>query len=199
MDCIDFEPYRIDFEGDKGSPCIDLSKKEARRFLDEIADGRVFSSIFLASVLNSVPFPKDRMAVLAIVHALSSKDTAVYGTCRDISDFNYEYGGVRNANYFVFDSESGVRVGDIIKAPKVQKFHTQEEAEAMFTRLWKAIDYWPGGNVFYFKLSSPKGVNSKVLAQAIELEFNLPYEDNSRMDLVQHAKACFGKRLGLKL
>ena len=205
MDCIDFEPYRIDFEADKGKPCIELSKSEARRFLDDIANGEPFNSIFLASVMNSIPFPKDRMAVLAIVNALSSKDTCVYGTCRDISDFNYEYGGIRNANYFVFDSEPGVRVGDIIRNPKIQKFHTQEEAESMFTRLWKTSEYWPGGNVFYFKLSHPKGVNPKVLAQAIELEFDLPYGPDpshpkgSTMGLVDYAKKAFSKRLGIKI
>lgn len=199
MDCIDFEPYRIDFEKDRGKPCPELSKSEARRFLDEVADGRRFTSIFLASVLNSIPFPKDRMAVLAIVHALSNRDTVIYGTCRDVSDFNYEYGGIRNANYFVFDSEPGVRVGDIIRNPKIQKFHTQEEADAMFSRLWNKREYWPGGNVFYFKLSAPKGINLKVLAQALELEFDLPYSDGSTMDLVKHAKACFGKRLKVKL
>lgn len=199
MDCIDFEPYRIDFEADKGKPCPELSKREARRFLDEIADGRRFTSIFLASVLNSIPFAKDRMAVLAIVHALSDRDTAIYGTCRDISDFNYEYGGIRNANYFVFDSEPGVRVGDVVKNPKLQKFHTQEEADAMFSRLWNKRDYWPGGNVFYFKCTAPKGMNPKVLSAALEMEFDLPYADNTRMDLVSHAKKCFGKRLKVKL
>lgn len=200
MDCIDFEPYRIDMEKDKGKPCPDLSKREARRFLDEIADRkRRFTSIFMASVLNSIPFPKDRMAVLAIVHALSSKDTVIYGTCRDISDFNYEYGGIRNANYFVFDSEPGVRVGDVVRNPKIQKFHTQEEADAMFGRLWNGRDYWKGGNVFYFRLSAPKGLNPKVLSEALELEFDLPYSDGTTMDLVEHAKACFGSRLKIRL
>jgi hypothetical protein len=199
MNCTDFEPYRIDFEKDKGKPCPELSKKEAERFLDDIADGRRLDSIFLASVLNSVPFPKDRMAVLAIVHALSTKDTCVYGTCRDISDFNYEYGGIRNANYFVFDSEPGVRVGDVIRNPKIQKFHTQEEADAMFSRLWNKREYWPGGNVFYFKLSAPKGVNLTVLSKALELEFDLPYADSSTMGLVEEAKRVFGKRLSAKI
>ena len=199
MDCIDFEPYRIDFDKDKGKPDIDLSKREAKRFLDQVADGRKFTSIFLASVLNSVPFPKDRMAVLAIVHALSGKDTVIYGTCRDITDFNYEYGGIRNANYFVFDSEPGVRVGDVMKNPKIQKFHTREEADAMFARLWNKRDYWPGGNVFYFKLTAPKGINPKVIGQALELEFDLPYADGSRMGLVKEAKVAFSKRLGVKL
>lgn len=205
MDCIDFEPYRIDFAGGNRVPDPELSKAEAMRFLGQIADGRKFTSIFLASVMNSIPFPRDRMAVLAIVHALSDKDTVIYGTCRDVSDFNYEYGGIRNANYFVFDSEPGVRVGDVVKNPKIQKFHTREEAEAMFSRLWGQRDYWPGGNVFYFRLAAPKGINSKVVAQALELEFDLPYAPcpahpkGSRMGLVQYAKECFGKRLGMNL
>lgn len=199
MDCIDFEPYRIDFEKDKGKPCPDLSKAEASRFLDQIADGRRFDSIFLASVLNSVPFARDRMVVLSIVHALSTKDTVIYGTCRDISDFNYEYGGIRNANYFVFDSEPGVRVGDIVKNPKLQKFHTQEEADAMFKRLWNKSEFWPGGNVFYYKLSSPKGVNPDVLSRALELEFDMPYADGTTLGLVAKAKQVFGQRLKVKL
>ena len=196
MHCVDFEPYRIDMEGEKGAPNIGLSKREARRFVQEIADGPKFTSIFLASVLNSIPFATDRMAVLAIVNALSDKDTVVYGTCRDISDFNYEYGGIRNANYFVFDSEPGVRVGDVMRSPKIQKFHTQEEASAMFNRLWNKVEFWPGGNIFYFRLSAPKRYNAVVLGKAIEIEFNLPYADGTRMDLVTEAKAAFAKRLG---
>lgn len=199
MQCCEFEPYRIDPESDVGTPSPEYSKKKAKQFLDEISDGRRFTSIFLASVMNSIPFPQDRMAVLAIVHALSNKDTCIYGTCRDISDFGYEYGGIRNANYFVFDSEPGVRIGDVMRNPKVQKFHTQEEAETMFSRLWNKREFWPGGNVFYWKLSSPKGVNPSVLSKALEIEFNLPYADGTTMNLVKEAKAAFGKRLGVKL
>jgi hypothetical protein len=197
MRCAEFEPYRIDPTADNGIPSPEYSKSKAKEFLDEVADGRRFTSIFLASVMNSVPFPQDRMAVLAIVHALSDKDTCIYGTCRDISDFNYEYGGIRNANYFVFDTEPGVRIGDVMRNPKVQKFHTQEEAETMFSRLWNKREFWPGGNVFYWKLSSPKGVNTKVLAKALEIEFDLPYADGTSMGLVAYAKKAFGKRLGV--
>ena len=87
MACSEFEPYRIDPESGVGVPSPDYSRMKAREFLTEIADGRVFTSIFLASVLNSIPFPKDRMAVLAIVNALSSKDTVTYeigrASCRE--------------------------------------------------------------------------------------------------------------------
>lgn len=198
MDCIDFEPYRIDPDSGVGVPSPEYSRAKAKEFLGHVAAGKRFTSIFLASVLNSVPFPKDRMCVLAIVHALSDKDTNVYGTCRDISDFHYEYGGIRNANYFVFDSEPGVRIGDVMHNPKLQKFHTQDEADTMFKRLWNRTEYWPGGNVFYFRASAPKGINASVLSQALEFEFGLPFSDGSTMGLVSEAKAAFGKRLGLR-
>lgn len=200
IDAYDFEPFRIDPEGDVGVPSPAYSKEQARKFLTSISNPKLkFDSIFLCSVLNSVPFPEDRLAVLAIVHALCSRSTVVYGTCRDISDYNYEYGGIRNANYFTFDSEPGVRVGDVMRNPKLQKFHTPEEAQEMFGRFWKGVEFWPGGNVFYFKLTAPKGFNPQVVAQALELEFNLPYADNTVMGLVDHAKAAFSKRLMLTI
>lgn len=200
IDCIDFEPYRIDPEKARGKPDVELSIRKAGEFLELISDPeKRFNSIFLASVLNSIPFPKDRMAVLAIVNALSSFDTVVYGTCRDISDFEYEYGGIRNANYFVFDSEPGVRLGDSLHNPKIQKFHTQKEAKTMFDNFWKTADFWPGGNVFYFRVKNPKRANPKVLAQALEIEFDLPYSTGARMGLVDEAKEAFSKRLGLKI
>lgn len=199
MACSEFEPYRIDPDSDVGVPSPLYSKSMAKQFLDEVADGRHFSSVFMASVLNSIPFPQDRMAALAIVHALCSRDTGVYGTCRDISDFNYEYGGIRKANYFVFDSEPGVRIGDVMRNPKVQKFETQETADAMFSRLWLKREFWPGGNVFYWKLTAPKGVNPGVLSKALEMEFELPYSDGTTMGLSGYAKKSFGRRLGIDL
>ena len=200
FEALDFEPYRIDPQGDVGTPSPAYSKQMAGLFLEAVADASTeFDSIFLASVLNSIPFAYDRMCVLAIVHALCLKSTGVYGTCRDLSDFNYEYGGIRNANYFTFDSEPGVRVGDVMRSPKIQKFETQDSARAMFTRLWNGIEFWPGGNVFYYRLTQPKGSNPAVLGKALELEFDLPYADGTGMGLVKQAKAAFGKRLGIKI
>lgn len=200
INAIDFEPFRIDPDSEQGVPSPTYSRQQAKRFLDAVADPKVkFDSIFLCSVLNSVPFPEDRMCVLAIVHALSTRSTAIYGTCRDISDYNYEYGGIRNANYFTFDSEPGVRIGDVMRNPKIQKFHTQDEAKVMFGKLWKSVEMWPGGNVFYFKLSAPLGINPKVVGKALEMEFNLPYADGTTMGLVEYAKEAFGKRLMTKV
>lgn len=200
IDAIDFEPYRIDPDKDAGVPDADYSRQQAKRFLSQIADPkRRFDSIFLASVLNSVPFPADRLCVLAIVHALCSKQTVVYGTCRDISDFNYEYGGIRNANYFSLGTEPGVRLGDVARNPKIQKFETQDSARAMFSRFWKTIDFWPGGNVFYYRLADPMVFHPASVAKALEFEFDLPYKDKSTMGLAEEAKKAFSRRLGITL
>lgn len=197
IDAHDFEPFLIDPEADNGVPSPEYSREQARRFLRDVGDFKLkFDSIFLCSVLNSIPFLEDRLCVLAIVHALSTRATVVYGTCRDISDYNYEYGGIRKANYFTFDSEPGVRLGDVMRNPKIQKFHTQEEAREMFSRFWKGVEFWAGGNVFYFRLTSPIGVNVKVLAKALEFEFgNLPYSDGTTINLEKEAKEAFSKRL----
>lgn len=200
IDCLDFEPYRIDPEAETKKPDSKYSIKKAKEFLKKVEDpNHRFDSIFMASVLNSIPFPTDRMAALIIVHSLCSFNTTVYGTCRDISDFHYEYGGIRQANYFVFDSEPGVRLGDALANPKIQKFMTQAEADGMFSLLWKKRDYWPGGNVFYWRIAAPKRVNPKVLAKALELEFDLPYADGTRMGLAKEAKKAFSKRLGISI
>jgi len=198
MDAIDFEPYRILPDSGAGKPDPDYSRIKAKEFLQLIANPkRKFDSIFLSSVLNSVPFPEDRLMVLAIVHALCTRATAVYGSCRDIGDFSYEYGGERRSVYFTMDGEPGVRIGDIASCPKLQKFTSHEEARAMFSRFWKTIELWPNGNIFMFKLTNPIVANLKALGQSLDFEFNLPFLDGSRMDLAREARMAFARRLML--
>lgn len=200
MRAIDFEPYRVDPDLGNAEPSPTYSRDQARRFLRDISDPETkLDSIFMSAVMNSIPFPEDRLKVLVIVNALCEKGTAVYGTCRDISDFDYEYGGIRNAGFFVFDSEPGVRLGDIASRPKLQKFMSQDEADGYFKRFWKTTEFWKGGNVFFFKLTDPLRPNPAILAKALEFEFDMPFRDGSRLGLVAEAKEAFGKRLGVKI
>ncbi|ALT58044.1 hypothetical protein FDG94_gp052 [Pseudomonas phage SM1] len=198
FEAMDFEPYRVDPVLNEAEPSPDYSRSMAKQFLSAIADPRhKFDSIFMSAVMNSIPFPEDRLKVLVIVHALCRLDTSVYGTCRDISDFSYEYGGVRNGNYFVMDGEPGIRLGDINSRPKIQKFMTQDEARSYFDRFWNKVEFWEGGNVFFFRLSAPKAPNLKALGQSLDFEFgDLPFLDGSRMGLAKEARAAFAKRLG---
>lgn len=200
MRAIDFEPYLVDPDVGNAEPSVEYSRSQARRFLDAIRDPSfTFDSIFMSAVMNSVPFPEDRLMVLAIVNALCRRETCVYGTCRDISDFDYEYGGIRNAGFFVFDSEPGVRLGDIASRPKLQKFFSQEEADSYFKRFWLTTEYWKGGNVFFFKLSNPMRPHPASLGKALEFEFDLPFRNGEKLGLVDEAKQAFSKRLGIKI
>ena len=201
FDCIDFEPYRIPPDAEEKKPDPDYSRKKIVEFLQTISNpDKRFDSIFLASVLNSVPFPKDRIAVLLIVHALSSVKTCIYGTCRDLSDFHYSYGGIRQANYFVFDSEPGVRLGDAVANPKIQKFMTPDQLKTLTGMLWTDTKTYPGGNIFYFKSQYPKKVSIAALSQALELEFErLPYSDGTVLGLGELAIESFSNRLGVTI
>lgn len=201
INALDFEPYRIDPDAGNGVPSPSYSRQQAKRFLELVSDPKMkLDSIFLCSVLNSVPFRKDRMCVLAIVHALCTRATVIYGTCRDSSDYVYEYGGIRNANYFTFDSEPMVRLGDFMGNPKLQRFETHETAKAMFDNFWKISDFWPGGNIFYYRLSAPIGVNLKVLREALDFEFGeLPFKNGTTMGLAKEAREAFSRRLMTKV
>lgn len=201
MNAIDFEPYQVDPETQRGEPDIEYSRMRARQFLDAIADPNLqFDSIFLSAVLNSVPFPEDRLKVLAIVNALCSRQTKVYGTYRHISDFDYEYGGVRTAGFFVFDSEPGVRLGDIASRPKIQKFMDEAEADGYFKRFWLTTEHWKGGNVRYYMLSNPRGPSMAALGQSLDFEFGeLPFRNGERMGLAKEARKAFESRLQRKI
>jgi hypothetical protein len=201
IDCVEFEPYRLNPDSDSMKPDPAYSREKAAEFLHTIADPAVqFGSIFLASVMNSIPFPRDRQCVLAIVHAMCGFRTGVYGTCRDITDFEYEYRGIRNATYFKFDSEPGVRLGDALSNPKIQKFHTQEEFRQQAGFFWSSIETARGGNVFYWSALAPKKLNKAVLRAALEFEFGqLPYADGTILGLADLAIESFSSRLGVKL
>lgn len=198
IDALDFEPYMIDMAKNKSQPDLHLSRTRARQFLTMVGEGVPLDSIFLCSVLNSVPFAEDRLKVLCIVHALCGFGTKVYGTCRDISDYNYEYSGIRQANYFVFDTEAGVRIGDVMANPKIQKFHTINEADDMLSRFWVDRSFHKGGNVFYFSASCPKRVNYSALVTSLRFEFDLPFRDGT-LGLAEYAIDMFGQRLGVDL
>ena len=200
IECVDFEPYRINPDSEIQKPDPVYSRQKAREFLQTIATAdKPFGTVFLASVMNSIPFPRDRQCVLAIVHALCDIRTQVCGTCRDISDYEYEYSGIRNATYFKFDSEPGVRLGDALSNPKIQKFHTQEEFKQQAGFFWNKVETWKGGNVFYWRATAPKRKNPAVIRQALEFEFELPYADGHPMGMSEFAIECFSRRLGIEL
>ena len=198
-----FEPYFL-------AVGEDISKQESRkivlRFLDEISDGREFSSIFISSVFNSVPFMADRKCIATICSALSSPDTICVCWTQGVNSGNNRgiasEGNCKTLSRqlcFNVDYEANVVLGDFSSLPKVQKYHTKKEIYEIFSEVYEEILRLDIIDSFcYLEARRPK-LDVERLAKALEFEFDLPYPDGTRMGLVAEAKAAFSKRLGIEI
>ncbi len=192
-----FEPYHL---GQNNQIDKDKSLAIARNFLGDVEAGKGWDSIFISSVLNSVPFVEDREAIVQIVAACSSTKTRGYAwaTSQKRAAYNIDRQPVaqvqRKQIIFALDYEPGIYLGDFSEAPKVQKYHSAKEFYELFKTGFekvKVLDYTQDvASVF----GIPR-LDIEKLSKAIKLEFNLPYPDGSRMNLVAEAKAAFSKRL----
>lgn len=209
LQCSAFEPYYI-ATGD------DISKTESlkidRKFLAEIADGREFSTIFISSVFNSVPFMADRKCIATICSALSSPETICVCWTQGVNCGNNASiaSDVKSKNAsasmtFNVDYEPNVVLGDFVKLPKVQKYHSNREIYEIFSDVYENIYRLDQIDGFVYMeckgtkldVNNPEYLNK--LRSAFEFEFNLPYPDGTRSGLVEEAKAAFSKRLGVKI
>lgn len=181
------------------------SVENIREFLKAVASGREFSSIFVSSVLNSVPFFNDRLHITTICAALCSKNTlltlwvmnvnasALQNITTDvISESN------ANLNHFKLDYEENVILGSFQDKPKVQKFHTKKEIYDLLKNNFNDIKTVRYSDNYLVEAKQAK-VNIERLRLALEFEFNLPYPDGEKMNLVDEAKAAFSKRLGVEI
>jgi hypothetical protein len=199
-----FEPYRL---GDGGE--IDKTESLAltKKFLSDIRDGKQYSSVFISSVLNSVPFKKDREHIACIASALCNGGGRLYAcashenqstnrSSKGAAFLNSEH---RRRITFQLDYEPNITLGDFQDKPKVQKFHTEREFFDLFKQFFGAVEISVASNNVRAVCADPLPVNKKRLLKAIEFEFDLPYPDGSNMGLVDEAKKAFLKRIGVKL
>ena len=201
-----FEPYRMG-EGDQIDR--DMSVRLNREFLQVIATGKEYSSIFLSAVLNSVPFYEDRVHVVRILAALATEQTRVYASANaDTHNYwrNFKGRGALDrttgrTHGFVLDYEPGMKLGDLAGgSPKAQKYHSLEEFRDLFNLFFQNVEcgYYMR-QVVTAIASRPRPVEPAALRQSLEFEFNLPYPDGSRMGLGAEAVAAFSQRLGIAL
>jgi len=200
VDVTAFEPYRL---GENNSIDKPASLSLARKFLAAVAADKQFTSVFISSVLNSVPFRSDREHIACICAALCGKSTKLYATASSTKQI-----GIKNvkgndiisetnggALVFRLDYEPNITIGDFGDKPKVQKYHDPSEFYSLFKKYFHKVHVEE-------RLKNAhaicQGVNwpavKKDLAAALEFEFNLPYPDGSRMELVEEAKKAFGSR-----
>lgn len=201
MEVTAFEPYRL---GESDTIDKPASLALTRKFLKTIADGKEFSSVFISSVLNSVPFREDREKIVCICAALCSDKSKLYATASSTAQI-----GIRNVKgksvlsetngkslIFKLDYEPNITIGDFGDKPKVQKYHDSKEFYHLFKKYFirvKAAAMHQNAHVIC------QYVNWKAvlrdLKKALEFEFNLPYPDGSTMDLSKEALAAFKARL----
>ena len=201
--CSAFEPYFVT-AGEKIHK--EKSLEIGRKFLQEVASGVKYTSVFISSVFNSVPFMEDRKKIAVIAAALCYPAGQTICWCQSNNSGTFTVTKTKRINQrdarstlFDLDYEPNVTLGELSKHPKVQKGHLKEEMIDIFSRCFKTIkrlDYI--GTFWYLEATNPI-INPELLAEALDFEFNLPYPDGTNAGLSEAARAAFEKRLNIKL
>jgi len=199
LDVTPFEPYRLgpDSQIDKAES-IHLS----RQFLKAVATGKKFSSIFISSVLNSVPFEHDRRQIVTICSALCDGSCRLYACASSDNQTGWkslngkEYINATHQNNLTFrlDYEDNIQLGDISQTPKVQKYHSRRQFRELFETVFESVEISEQSNNVQAICRRPRAIDPASLRAALEFEFDLPYPDGSRMGLVNQAIDAFLKR-----
>ena len=207
VDAIAFEPFFLGLDNETID--TDGARTLTAKFLERVADGTQWDSIFMSSVFNSVPFLQDRLHVMNLIAALSSPQTKFY-TSAISSDsdrwHNHMQGDVKKGHDtisggFPLDYEPRIIVADIAAKPKVQKYHTPIEFKELVLNGFKNVETFNTAKNGLVQAvgSNPRVVSIDDLRAAIEFEFDLPHPSNKRRGMVKEAKDAFSKRLGVEI
>ncbi len=198
-----FEPYKIK----PGTNEIDKDEsiKMTTEFLEKIKTGYQWNSIFISSVLNSVPFLKDRAHIVRILSASAYPKAKVFVWAMSIKQHQYLDLQMQSLNQkcsksiqFKLDYEPGIILGGFSEKPKVQKFHTPIEIKELFNLGFEDVKVKSYGCDILAVATKPK-IHPEQIKAAIKFEFDLPYPDGSKMNLINLALESFSKRLKVKL
>lgn len=197
IDVTPFEPYPVGVgsEVDK-----DLGRHTAMNLLGDIANNKRWDAVFISSVLNSVPFREDREHIAVLTAALAGHRGTAYAWTMAANHHNWRAIDKNHRNkkhesmiQFRLDYEPGILIGDLGKAPKVQKYHRSQELYRTFKRAYEKVKVKRVGVDLSCVAHGP-AYSNKALEEAIEFEFDLPYPDGSRLGLVDLAKHAFRER-----
>lgn len=195
-----FEPY---FVGSGENISKNKSLEINRKFLEEIRCKNKINTVFMTNVYNSVPFMGDRKKIAIITAALCYPEGKTVCWCQ--SDKSSQFDGSFTAEAgkkrlsFRMNYEPNTVLASVGKIPKIQKGHTKEELEEIFSPCFDSIDRIERIGAFYYVECSKPKINKELLREALEFEFELPYPDGTRMGLGEEAKRAFSKRLGIEL
>lgn len=196
-----FEPYFVTVGGNIHKA---KSVEIAEKFLDEVESGIPFTSVFISSVFNSVPFMSDRKQIAVIAAALCSPLGKTICWCQSNKSPQFlntkkKYLDSERTLTFDLDYEPNTILGDIGKNPKVQKGHTEKEMREIFAPCFRKVNRLEMIQKFWYMEVSEPVVDPEALGKAIDFEFELPYPDGTRMGLSERARQAFEHRLGIKI
>lgn len=196
-----FEPYFVTL-GDKVHKATSLEITE--KFLEEVESGMDYTSVFISSVFNSVPFIEDREKIAAILAALCVPNGQVVCWCQSNKCgqfYSLSGKGVKESkrSSFLLEYEPNTSLGDLNLHLKVQKGHTEEELRRIFSPHFKNIKRLEMIHLFWYMEADKPVVDPAKLAEALDFEFELPYPDGTRMGMSGRARQAFEKRLGITL
>lgn len=203
VDCVPFEPFRLDGNNIDRLKSIDTTRK----FFERVADGTQFDAIFLSAIMNSVPFYEDRRHILRIIAALCGPRTRVYAVSASTDQTGYELTtgkqylnkGDASRLQFRLDYEPRVTIADFSETPKVQKYHTPEEWYDLWKNQFEKVKVTESANNVECICGKAIKPSDEDLVAALCFEFDLPYPDGHRMALATEAIQAFSQRLKREL
>ena len=195
--CVSFEPFVID--PDKIETInFERSYNVCNNFLDELHENPDFTSIFLHSVFNSVPFEEDRKKILTILSAIATPKTKVIIWTRRIkeykqilSEINSDKVSSDKYNVEVLDYEPNITIAEIERRPKVQKFYDEKGLIELCKPYFKIIRVAVKNGGMYCECTKPIKQPEEKLMEALDFEFNLKHPDGRTLGLNEKAKKIF--------
>ena len=193
FDCVPFEP----FYSPPGTQNVDpeMSRQLIAKWLDHLeAHPKGPDSIVSSFVMNSIPHHKDRMAYLIILSAVARINTKVFLGTQSVKTLQ---GDGISAHLRLNADEPNVTLGNNSRFFKAQKFYYTEELQKLLSTVFAKVKVKEVGSNIFAWCEFSRRPSPRLLGEALDLEFNMPYRDGSRMGLNIRARAIFAKYLNL--
>ena len=194
--CVPFEPFVIDFDNFMELD-YDKSVEVCKNFLKEYEENDYFSTIFLHSVFNSVPFEEDRDKILTILSEIASMDTKIVIWTMHIKPYtnllNDAFSSTSRTSLNFLDYEKNIAIGDIVSKPKVQKYYDEKDLIRLCKPHFQRIRTRVIGSMIYCECTRPIKPSQDELDEALDFEFNLKHTVGGHLGLNDEAKKVFHK------
>lgn len=167
-----FEPYFVTVgENIHKAKSVEIAEK----FLDDVEAGTPFTSVFISSVFNSVPFMADRKQIAVIAAALCSPGGRTVCWCQSnkapqFVNTKKKFLAAEKTLTFDLDYEPNTILGDIGNHPKAQKGHTEEEMREIFAPCFRKVDRLEMIQKFWYMEVSEPIVDPEALGAALDFE-----------------------------